>query len=58
MFFCYCIIHVSLLPPPWELLTTKEPFFKATLVRPPGQISIPSRPESAKGLKSIQRGDN
>ena len=30
--------HVSLLPPPWDELTTSEPFSRATRVRPPGTI--------------------
>src|SRR5258708_21284683 len=29
--------HVSRLPPPWELLTTREPGLRATRVRPPGR---------------------
>ena len=34
--------HVSLLPPPWEELTTSDPFTSATLVRPPGSTKISS----------------
>ena len=47
---------MSLLPPPWELLTTKDPFFKATLERPPGHTFIPSEPYIANGLKSTHLG--
>ena len=32
--------QVSLLPPPWEELTTKEPSHKATRVSAPGMILI------------------
>ena len=33
--------QVSLLPPPWELLTTREPSFKATRVSPPcGHVGL------------------
>lgn len=32
----YFNTQVSLLPPPCDELTTNEPFFKATLVNPPG----------------------
>ena len=39
--------HVSLLPPPCDELTTKEPSVNATLVNPPGTISIPSGPYNA-----------
>src|SRR5262245_11417647 len=37
--------HVSLLPPPCEEFTTRDPFFNATRVRPPGntKISFPYR---------------
>ena len=34
-----CRTQVSLLPPPWEELTTSEPFRSATRVRPPGTKS-------------------
>ena len=30
--------QVSLLPPPWELLTTRLPLRRATRVRPPGMM--------------------
>src|SRR5206468_1034267 len=36
---------VSLLPPPWEELTTYEPGRSATRVRPPGRTRIFSRSE-------------
>ena len=39
--------QVSLLPPPCEELTTKEPSFNATLVNPPGTISMPAGPTKA-----------
>src|SRR4030095_9500142 len=32
--------HVSLLPPPCEELTTRDPFFNATRVRPPGNTKM------------------
>ena len=32
--------QVSLVPPPWEEFTTKEPSFRATRVKPPGTIWI------------------
>src|SRR5262245_21119225 len=32
--------HVSLLPPPCDEFTTREPFFNATRVRPPGSTKI------------------
>ncbi len=32
----YLRTQVSLLPPPCEEFTTSEPFFRATLVNPPG----------------------
>jgi len=35
--------QVSLLPPPWDELTTSEPFLSATRVKPPGstKMSLP-----------------
>jgi hypothetical protein len=33
--------QVSFDPPPWEEFTTKEPFRKATRVKPPGITSTP-----------------
>ena len=35
--------QVSLVPPPWEEFTTRDPFLSATRVRPPGstKISLP-----------------
>jgi hypothetical protein len=47
--------QVSLVPPPCELLTTKEPSFKATRVRPPGTIWT-VLPDRTKGRKSMWRG--
>src|SRR5262249_45342046 len=38
--------QVSLVPPPWLELTTSEPFFSATRVRPPGTMRMRSRPVS------------
>ena len=34
--------QVSLLPPPWDEFTTKEPPRRATRVRPPGRTRIRS----------------
>ena len=48
--------QVSLLPPPCEEFTTNDPSLKATLVNPPGTISIPEGPHRAYGLKSTCRG--
>src|SRR5687768_13558248 len=48
-------IQVSLVPPPWDELTTSEPSFSATRVRPPGAICT-SLPESTKGRRSMWRG--
>ncbi|NDH29828.1 MAG: alpha-E domain-containing protein [Betaproteobacteria bacterium] len=47
--------QVSLVPPPWEELTTSEPSRSATRVNPPGTMRI-SRPTSTKGRRSIWRG--
>ena len=47
--------QVSLVPPPWEELTTSEPSRSATRVRPPGTM-VTSRPESTKGRRSMCRG--
>ena len=46
----------SLVPPPWDELTTKEPSVRATRVRPPGTISTPFEPVKINGLKSTWRG--
>src|SRR5258708_2055422 len=43
--------QVSRLPPPWELLTTREPGFRATRVRPPG-VTCTSGPVSTNGRRS------
>ncbi len=40
--------QVSLVPPPWLELTTSEPSFSATRVRPPGTTRMPSRPTARK----------
>src|SRR5262249_5068798 len=48
--------HVSLVPPPWLELTTSEPFFSATRVRPPGTMRVRSRPVSTNGRRSTWRG--
>src|SRR6516164_2782127 len=50
-------IHVSLVPPPWLELTTSEPSFSATRVRPPGTIRTPSAPDRTNGRKSTWRGE-
>ena len=34
------ITQVSLLPPPWDELTTSDPFLSATRVSPPGSTKI------------------
>src|SRR4051794_4076768 len=47
--------QVSLVPPPWEEFTTKEPSRKATRVSPPG-TSVTSRPDNTNGRRSICRG--
>ncbi|MBC7626209.1 hypothetical protein [Ferruginibacter sp.] len=47
--------HVSLLPPHCDEFTTKEPSFNATLVKPPGTISIPPGQHNAYGRRSILR---
>jgi hypothetical protein len=47
-----CKIQVSLVPPPCEELTTKEPSFNATRVKPPGTICT-VRPLNTKGRKSM-----
>ena len=44
--------HVSLVPPPWLELTTSEPAFIATRVKPPGTMRTPSVPVSTKGRRS------
>src|SRR2546423_15658799 len=62
--FAFCILHcvypsfakthVSLLPPPCELLTTRLPRGKATRVRAPGTTMIFS-PHSTNGRRSTCR---
>ena len=49
-------IQVSLVPPPWEDLTTSEPALSATRVSPPGVMSIPYGLTSTKGRRSTWRG--
>ena len=44
--------QVSLLPPPCDEFTTSDPSRSATLVNPPGTISIPDGPQSAYGRRS------
>ena len=46
------------MPPPWLELTINEPFFKATLVNPPGVTKISSLDSKAKGLKSTCLGSS
>ena len=46
--------HVSLLPPPCEEFTTSDPFRMATLVSPPGMITVFS-PDRIYGRKSMCR---
>src|SRR5215831_82 len=46
--------HVSLLPPPCEEFTTREPFFSATRVKPPGRTKI-SFPYRTYGRRSTCR---
>jgi hypothetical protein len=48
--------QVSLVPPPWLELTTSEPSFSATRVRPPGTTRTPSLPDSTNGRRSTWRG--
>ena len=48
--------QVSLVPPPWLELTTSEPSFSATRVRPPGTMRILSAPVRTKGRRSTWRG--
>src|ERR1700693_236943 len=50
------MIQVSLVPPPWLELTTSDPSFKATRVRPPGTIRTPSAPARTDGRRSTWRG--
>ena len=47
--------QVSLVPPPWDELTTSEPSRSATRVRPPGTTRV-SLPDKTNGRKSICRG--
>src|SRR4029078_11557199 len=49
-------IQVSLVPPPWLELTTSEPSFSATRVRPPGTMVTRSFPVSTNGRRSTWRG--
>ena len=49
------ITQVSLVPPPCDELTTREPSRSATRVSPPGTRLI-VRPDSTYGLRSICRG--
>ena len=44
------------MPPPWLELTTSEPFFNATRVKPPGTMRTRSRPDSTNGRRSTWRG--
>src|SRR5688572_24947040 len=46
--------QVSLLPPPCDEFTTREPFFNATRVNPPGRTNI-SFPYRMYGRKSTWR---
>ena len=46
--------QVSFVPPPWEELTTREPFLSATRVSPPGSTYI-SSPYRIYGLRSTCR---
>src|SRR5579885_2296609 len=48
--------HVSLVPPPWLELTTREPLLSATRVRPPGTMRTRLRPVSTNGRRSTWRG--
>ena len=48
-------IQVSLLPPPWEELTTSEPFRRATRVSPPA-VTYCFSPCRMKGRRSRCRG--
>src|SRR5262249_59380913 len=48
--------QVSFVPPPWLELTTSDPFFSATRVRPPGTMRMRSRPVSTNGRRSTWRG--
>src|SRR5262249_61027949 len=48
--------QVSLLPPPWLELTTRDPFLSATRVSPPGTMRVRSRPVSTNGRRSTWRG--
>ena len=49
-------IQVSLLPPPWDELTIRDPGSRATLVSPPGVTYAPSGPSNVKGRRSTWRG--
>src|SRR5690606_14021407 len=48
-------IQVSLVPPPWDELTTSEPSRNATRVSPPGTSRV-SLPLSTNGRRSMCRG--
>src|SRR6266699_1928458 len=50
-----CNTHVSLLPPPWDELTTREPRLSAMRVSPPGTM-VTRSPCKMKGRRSIWRG--
>src|SRR5437867_5308014 len=50
--------QVSLVPPPWLELTTREPGSSATRVSPPGTMRTRSRPMRTNGRKSTWRGAN
>src|SRR5690606_32527502 len=47
--------HVSLVPPPWDEFTTRDPSLSATRVRPPGTMRMRSE-TSTKGRRSTWRG--
>src|SRR6516225_4373538 len=47
--------QVSFVPPPWLELTTSDPAWSATRVRPPGTICT-ACPDSTKGRRSMWRG--
>src|SRR6266702_2256945 len=59
--FSFCRLHrsntqVSFVPPPWLELTTRDPFFSATRVSPPGTMRTRSRPVRTNGRRSTWRG--
>src|SRR5215471_12145815 len=51
----FAITQVSLVPPPWDELTTREPSRSATRVNPPG-TRLTDLPDNTYGLKSMCRG--